>query len=102
MDDFLVAIGVNAKILIAGFAGGVVKALYDKSKSPVDVLSSVIGGALTANYVAGVAIKWSGLNGITEGFAGFAVGVGGMLIVQGILGAIRARVNSTSTSVPKP
>lgn len=87
MSDFLTQIGIRVPDLVSGFGGGVVNALFFQRGKPVDVVASVVGGAITANYLAETVSKIAG----TElGVSGFIVGVTAMAICQGILSVVKA------------
>lgn len=82
-------LGLNARLLIAGFAGGSVHAFLIKQKDPVVVVGSLISGAFTANYIGPTVAAiphvgdWLGIGG-----AGFAVGVCWMTICQALVVAV--------------
>ena len=76
-NDFFTFLGIKIPDLVSGFGGGVVNALFFQRAKPIDALASVIGGAITANYLAPVAAH---LSGTDEGVAGFIVGVTAMAI----------------------
>jgi hypothetical protein len=83
-DDpgLLVSFGVNVHNLVAGFSGGVVNAIVLKRSDPWSIISSVVVGGLTANYLTEV---FSHYLGTSLGTSGFLVGVAGMAICQGII-----------------
>jgi hypothetical protein len=80
--DFWLQIGIKMPDLIAGFAGGVVNAIALKRSDPWSIISSVILGGLTANYLTE---PFSHYLGTGQGTSGFLVGVAGMAICQGII-----------------
>lgn len=86
MSDLFSNLGVKIPDLVAGFAGGVVNALLFQRTDPVAALVSVVVGGLTANYAAATFSKMSGLE---IGFAGFIVGLGAMVICQGLLAGVK-------------
>lgn len=90
VGDSLVELGLRLPELIAGFAGGVVSALVVPQSSPVKLVSSVLVGALTANYLGAPAAAYLGFTSPGAlGSAAFIVGLGGMAICQGIVEAIK-------------
>ena len=88
--DFFSALGIKIPDLVSGFGGGVVNALFFQRAKPLDALASVIGGAITANYLAPVAAH---LSGTDEGVAGFIVGVTAMAICQGLFAVVNGWMN---------
>jgi ABC-type xylose transport system permease subunit len=84
--NIFAAIDVSIRDLLGGFAGGVVNALVFTRTSPWTAVGSMIVGALTAAYLTDAAVA---MTGISQKPASFIVGLGGMAICQGIIGAIR-------------
>lgn len=84
MKQFLLELGIKIPDLIAGFAGGVVHAFVFQRQNPLEVIGSVVVGALTANYLGETAGR---LIGASDGAAAFIVGLGGMAICQGLFQA---------------
>lgn len=56
MLALLAAMGLDPQLLTAGSAGGLVKAVFDKS-SVLDSIQSMLASAFTANYASGLAVK---------------------------------------------
>lgn len=79
----LESVGVRLSDLVAGFGGGVVNALFFQRTSPGGALASVIGGAITANFLTGLAVDIVGQH-LQPGVAGFIVGMTAMAICQGL------------------
>jgi len=77
--SFWQQIGVSVQDLVAGFCGGVVKAFVFDRGEPWAIVSSVVVGALTANYLAPLIGHYVGASG---GAAGFLTGLAGMVICQ--------------------
>lgn len=92
--DLLAAIGIKIPDLVAGFAGGVVNALFFQRGKPLDVVASLIGGAVTANYMTSAVSK---ITGTDTGVAGFIVGVTAMAICQGLFAAVQSRMKKVET-----
>lgn len=86
MKDQLAELGLRVHDLIAGFAGGVVNAFVFRRTAPYAVISSIIAGALTANYLGAHAARMLGLSG---GAAAFIVGLAAMAVCQRIVEAAR-------------
>ena len=83
--------GLNARYLVAGFAGGVVHAIVFKARDKTAVVGSVVVGMLTANYLAPPAAHYVG-DWLGEGGSGFVVGLTAMAICQGVFGLVSARI----------
>lgn len=83
---FLIQLGVKAPDLIAGFCGGVVNAFALKRSDPWSIIGSVVVGGLTANYLAEPFGRYLGTG---QGTGAFLVGLAGMAICQGIIGAAK-------------
>lgn len=77
--DLLTSLGIKTADLLAGTLGGLVKAIVFDKSGPTAVISSMIVGAVMANYLAESANKYVG-TGI--GVSGFIVGMCGMIICQ--------------------
>lgn len=77
--DLFAWLGIRVPDLLAGFMGGVVNALFFVKGRPIDVVASLVGGAITANYLTSAVAHVAGLD---QGVAGFVVGVTAMAICQ--------------------
>lgn len=86
IGDVLATVGIKVPDLAAGFGGGVINALWFQRGKPLDVVTSVVGGAITANFLTGTVSKISGLE---PGAAGFLVGLTAMVICQGLFSKVR-------------
>lgn len=93
--DFLATIGIRIPDLVAGFAGGVVNALFFQRGRPLDAVASLIGGAITANYMTA---SVSHIAGIDMGVSGFVVGVTAMRICQGLFNIVQNRMGKIGKS----
>ena len=85
-------VGIKLSSVLAGFAGGVVRALMLPRITPWQAFSSCIVGALTAGYLTPVAMHYlpfAGTTGGGEGAVGYAIGLTSMLICEGIIVAVR-------------
>lgn len=99
--NFLTALGFDLQLLTAGSAGGLVKAIFDKSRV-VDAVTTMVAGALTANYLA---LPFAGLAGdgvafglkinLTQGVSGFLVGMFAVLIVSFIQSKLRSKLGAS-------
>ena len=94
-------LGLNAKLLIAGFAGGVVHALAFKQTEPAAVVASVVTGTLTANFLAPVVTHYIG-DWLGPGGSAFVVGLTAMAICQGVVGLVQSRLKNASGGGDKP
>ena len=96
--SILLQLGIRMPDLIAGFLGGVTNAFVFRKSDPFSIVGSMVVGALTANYLGEMAMKYTGTSG---GAASFIVGVGGMAICQGIVEMIRKWRPSAPPAPPK-
>jgi hypothetical protein len=87
--------GLNAKLLIAGFAGGVVHAIVVKQTKPLAVIGSVLTGTLTANFLTPAAAHYVG-GWLNESGAGFIVGLAAMAICQGMMALVSTRLRGVA------
>lgn len=86
-----VQLGIDFPTILAGLAGGAVKSLVMKENKPIDIVPSMLAGALTANYLG----DWIGAHlGVARGAAAFIVGISAMVIVQLIIEGMRRLVPS--------
>lgn len=81
--------GLKLPDLIAGIMGGAVNALVLGKSGWLSVMSSVIVGAFTANYMGD---PLSHYIGTSEGVAAFLTGLGGMALCQGLIAGITEAV----------
>ena len=95
MDPLQSLIGIKLTHLLAGVAGGVVRAFL-AGGSWVAAVASVVVGSLTAGYLTGPVYKaahsWfpaMGQDTTSEHAIGFLVGLTAMLICEGVLKAAR-------------
>lgn len=79
----LETVGIRISDLVAGFGGGVVNAFFFQRTSPGTALASVIGGAITANFLTGMVVDITSQR-LAPGVAGFVVGMTAMAICQGL------------------
>lgn len=86
MNDFFMSLGWDVKMIVAGFVGGVVHTFVFRQTSFYTAIGSIIAGIGTANYVARSVAE---LLHVSEGFAGFAVGLSAMAVCQGIVAAFK-------------
>jgi hypothetical protein len=85
--SILEQLGLDSKLLVAGFSGGAVREFFYGQRSDwFGWVGSTIGGALTSNYVGPFAAH---LSGLAEPLAGFVVGAGAVFVLQGILSAVK-------------
>jgi len=99
LDSF----GLHAKLLIAGFAGGVAHAFAFKQTQPVAQVGSVVMGTLCANYLGPVAAQLPYFGQVAgPGGAAFIVGLTAMALIQGIAVVVQARLNMAAAKVDAP
>ena len=88
-------LGLHAKVLIAGFSGGVVYSLVVKHHRPISVVGSAVAGTLTANYLGPVAAHF-GPDWFNDEGRGFVVGLTAMAICQGLVVLVSSRMRSAT------
>lgn len=94
MDPLQTLIGIKLTHLLAGVAGGTVRAFMG-SEGWLAAFSSVVVGSLTAGYLTGPvymgAQKYVSIppDPSTEHAIGFLVGLTAMLICEGVLRSVR-------------
>lgn len=87
LKDWATEWGMNLQLILAGFWGGVISGLAVRQAGVIEVISVVLTGMMTANYLGGVAVKYTGA---PELATGFIVGLSGMVICRGIIAAAQA------------
>lgn len=102
MDDPFSEYGLKASVLLAGFAGGILRALSRKKSSMKETIASPICGALAAGYLTGPIVHYLRAvnfplppdDGTNVGLhaAAFVVGVCGMWISDALFEMISARL----------
>jgi hypothetical protein len=86
MKQYLAELGIGLQLIIAGFAGGVLNALIMGNSRPFAVVTSIVAGTLTANYLAGTLAAFMN---VSENAAAFLCGLTAMVLCQGILAAAK-------------
>lgn len=99
LNELLFYLGIDAKLLTAGFAGGVVHTFFFRQTDPYTVIGSVVSGMFTANFLAE---PLATLTHLSVGPAGFAAGFGAMAICQGFVSMIKAKIGVRDDTEPKP
>lgn len=89
-------LGFKLQEAIAGFAGGVVYALVMKQTKPLEAVSSVVVGTLTANYLTDYVARQVGFDGAGMGFL---TGLIAMALCQGIIAGAKAFKLTRSSDV---
>ncbi len=80
--EFFDAIGISIPDAIAGFMGGLARALVVRSAKPFDVIASVIVGAISSSYLAPLARSTLGID---SGAVAFLIGLTAMILCQVVL-----------------
>lgn len=80
-------LGIRVPAMFAGLAGGLVGAYADGKAGLAAWIAYVVSGGLTANFLAEPAQKYIPL--VSEGGAGFVVGLTALVIVRTIIGAAK-------------
>ena len=78
--------GLHVQDLVGGASGGIVSSFVMGRAGPLAICSSIIVGALTANYLGEPAAK---IIGTGQGSTTFIVGLGAMVICQKIIDVIQ-------------
>lgn len=86
MNDYLIQLGLDIKMIVAGFVGGVIHTFIFRQTDLYTAIGSILAGIGTANYIGRTAATMLNVN---EGFGGFVVGLSAMAICQGIVAAIK-------------
>lgn len=86
MREILEHIGISTSALIAGLVGGLMSLSMLPQLTFRKAVAALIGGAACAAYLTPLAVEWAGLSSrnLENGLA-FALGIGGMRIIGGIL-----------------
>ncbi|MFS2326579.1 hypothetical protein U2P60_14370 [Brucella sp. H1_1004] len=102
MDDPFSEYGLKTSVLLAGFAGGILRALSRKKSSMKETIASPICGALAAGYLTGPIVHYLRAvnfplppdDGTNVGLhaAAFVVGVSGMWISDALFEIISTRL----------
>lgn len=102
MNDPFSEYGLKTSVLLAGFAGGILRALSRKKSSMKETIASPICGALAAGYLTGPIVHYLRVvnfplppdDGTNVGLhaAAFVVGVCGMWISDALFEMISARL----------
>lgn len=87
-------LGISPQLLLAGFGGGLVNAFALKQANPLAVCSSVVSGAIVANYLTPVIDKvpWFGEK-IGAGACAFICGLCAMALVRAIADAVQVQIS---------
>lgn len=104
-DPIHAYLGVKLAHLVAGFFGGLVRAIIHPKRSIYYAVGACTVGALSAGYltplVLPVATKWTTASVVSlSGSVGFLVGLCGLAVTEGIVKL--ARRWSDSPTIPKP
>jgi hypothetical protein len=97
--EFLTALGLDLKLIVAGFAGGVVHAFFFRQTDPYTVVGSIMSGVFAANYLA---IGLAKLSGFSIGTCGFVAGFGAMALTQGVVRSVQTKLGLSSNGGDSP
>jgi hypothetical protein len=78
MKEILHELGINLSYLVAGFLGGVVKVFLSREARPFAMMTFVVTGAITANYVTELLAHYLRF---PAGASGFLVGFGATILL---------------------
>lgn len=83
---WLTAMGIQPSHLIAGLAGGIVRALVDKNGSPWERIIAGAVGALCAGILTPIVLLMLGVTALQfHGAIGFMLGLMGMSLAQALI-----------------
>jgi hypothetical protein len=93
VPEILDALGLKASVLVAGFAGGALRAFSTRNHKKRELIVSPICGALAAGYLTGAAVHFMRTMSIplpddpvaAWGAVGFLIGVCAMWITDALL-----------------
>jgi predicted permease len=91
MDPLQAILGVKLSHMVAGFFGGLVKALISPEVKLMRTIFSCIAGAMTAGYMTPIAIHYipfAGTEG-AEGAIGYVIGLTAMVIVERLANVVK-------------
>lgn len=86
LRDLLQSLGISLPDMAAGFSGGVANAFALRKVRPIEMVGSVLVGALTANYLSDAVRS---MTGYESAAVAFVIGLTGMAICQGLIEASR-------------
>ncbi len=91
MDPLHSLLGIKLTTVIAGFLGGLARALIMPGVTWSKALFSCVVGAITAGYLTPFALHWFSYSDVSgaEGAIGYLIGLTAMLIVEGVLNAAK-------------
>jgi len=101
--SLLSSLGLDPKMLMAGFAGGLAHAFAVKNAKPGAQVASVVVGTLAANWLVPWMTDMLGIHGAgATGACGFIVGVSAMTIVQQLPEYVMSKLGVARGSVAGP
>jgi hypothetical protein len=99
MENFLEAMGLHGPVLVAGFSGGVCYVVLPNGEpSPRTIISGIVVGTLTSNYLSTLAVSYLPVEragvpaGTIGGAAAFIVGLCGPWICKTIIRRVKSRM----------
>lgn len=87
MSNFFDDLGIHVADIVAGAVGGIARILMPPFMGAWSSLATVLLGTCTAAYFTEPAMSLIGEK-ISRGAVGFVIGLGAMVVCQGILGAV--------------
>lgn len=98
MKEWFQGIGIDGPSMVAGFSGGIVRAIFDQKGRPLDIAGALGAGALTANYLGGPVAEMLHLPPLGTAFI---VGFGGLQIAAMVLGMLRTKIGGPAAPEQK-
>jgi hypothetical protein len=107
IPEILDALGLKASVLVAGFAGGALRAFSTRDHKKRELIISPISGALAAGYLTGAVVHYLRVINIplpddpvaAWGAVGFLIGVCAMWITDAFLEALVRRFKGPTDAV---
>ena len=101
-DPLFGATGIHVQTIIAGFLGGVGRALMPPFVSAWNALATIMLGAVTAAYLTDTVLVLGHIpDSVNHNAAAFIVGMTAMTICQGIVSAVgKVRISGGRKNAP--
>lgn len=98
MKEWFQILGLDAPNAFAGFGGGIVRVIFDRTSKPWEVVGAVAAGALTANYLGGPIADTLHLPPLGTAFI---VGFGALQLAGTMFNIVRAKIGGPPTPEQK-